>query len=246
MKATFSQAIASPLGCSPMGSTPVLEARSISKSYRRGAETVHAVQTVDLTLQPGLMTALVGRSGSGKSTLLQILGCLDTPDSGALAINGINVVGATPAALARVRGAEIGFVFQHFSLLPRVSALDNVSLPLVYAGIAREERRARSAAVLERLGLQHRLDHTAAELSGGQQQRVAIARALVRNPAIILADEPTGALDETSAAELLELLKSLCKDGATMLIVTHDPQVAAYADQIFEMKDGRLALGRLL
>jgi len=186
------------------------------------------------------MTGLVGRSGSGKSTLLQILGCLDTPDAGDLYINGEKVVGADPTTLARIRGSEIGFVFQHFSLLPRVSAIDNVCLPLVYAGVDRAARRARAAEVLDRLGLGDRLEHTAAQLSGGQQQRVAIARALVRDPAIILADEPTGALDETSAAELLRLLRSLCDNGATMLIVTHDPNVAAYADQALEMKDGRL------
>jgi ABC-type lipoprotein export system ATPase subunit len=217
-----------------------LEARSISKSYRRGTEVVRAVVDVDLSLQPGSMTALVGRSGSGKSTLLQILGCLDTPDSGALTINGRDVTGAAPATLARIRGAEIGFVFQHFSLLPRVSALDNVGLPLVYAGVSKAERRGIAVAALERLGLGERLLHTAAELSGGQQQRVAIARALVRDPAIILADEPTGALDETSARDLLEILRRLCDEGATMLIVTHDAQVASYADRVLEMRDGHL------
>ncbi|MBU2379000.1 MAG: ABC transporter ATP-binding protein [Alphaproteobacteria bacterium] len=217
-----------------------LEARSISKYYRRGAELVRAVVDVDLSLQPGSMTALVGRSGSGKSTLLQILGCLDTPDTGMLTINGREVTGAAPATLAGIRGAEIGFVFQHFSLLPRVSALDNVALPLVYAGLAKAERRAIAVAALERLGLGERLQHTAAELSGGQQQRVAIARALVRDPAIILADEPTGALDETSARDLLAILRRLCDEGATMLIVTHDAQVASYADRVLEMRDGHL------
>ncbi|WP_191555301.1 ABC transporter ATP-binding protein [Brevundimonas aurantiaca] len=217
-----------------------LEARSISKYYRRGTELVRAVVDVDLSLQPGSMTALVGRSGSGKSTLLQILGCLDTPDTGMLTINGREVTGAAPATLAGIRGAEIGFVFQHFSLLPRVSALDNVALPLVYAGLAKAERRAIAVAALERLGLGERLQHTAAELSGGQQQRVAIARALVRDPAIILADEPTGALDETSARDLLAILRRLCDEGATMLIVTHDAQVASYADRVLEMRDGHL------
>ncbi len=157
-----------------------------------------------------------------------------------LTINGREVTGAAPATLAGIRGAEIGFVFQHFSLLPRVSALDNVALPLVYAGLAKAERRAIAVAALERLGLGERLQHTAAELSGGQQQRVAIARALVRDPAIILADEPTGALDETSARDLLAILRRLCDEGATMLIVTHDAQVASYADRVLEMRDGHL------
>ena len=218
----------------------VIDAAGLERRYRMGAETVHALRGVDLAVGRGEYVAVMGASGSGKSTLMNILGCLDTPDAGRYLLNGHAVDRLREAELARVRNREIGFVFQTFNLLPRATALGNVETPLVYAGVGRRERRERARRALERVGLAERMDHRPAEMSGGQRQRVAIARALVNEPAILLADEPTGNLDSATRAAILSLFDELHAAGNTVILVTHEADVAAHAARAITLLDGRI------
>jgi putative ABC transport system ATP-binding protein len=219
----------------------VIESRSLTRTYVMGKNAVHALRGVDLTVERGEMVAIVGASGSGKSTLMNILGCLDRPTSGTYTLGGARVDSLDRNALADVRNRNIGFVFQGFNLLPRTSALENVELPLLYDRSGRS-RAAREMAerALERVGLGDRMDHEPSELSGGQQQRVAIARALVTEPSLILADEPTGNLDTKTSFEVMDLFQSLNAEGATVLLVTHETDIARYARRIVELRDGRV------
>jgi putative ABC transport system ATP-binding protein len=219
---------------------PLIEARGLTKTYAMGDESVHALDGISLDIDAGEFVAIMGASGSGKSTLMNILGCLDRPDSGQYRLAGEAVEALDGDALASVRNRRIGFVFQQFNLLPRTSAQENVELPMVYAGVPAAERQARARAALERVGLGQRLGHTPAELSGGQQQRVAIARALVNNPSLILADEPTGALDTHTSEDVMRLLSDLNRQGITVVLVTHEHDVAAWARRRLVFRDGRI------
>ena len=219
---------------------PLVHAQALGKSYAIGGGEVHALRGVSLDIADGDFVAIMGTSGSGKSTLMNILGCLDTPTAGTYTLAGEAVQGMDADALALIRNQRIGFVFQQFNLLPRASALENVALPLVYAGVAADQRRERAAAALQRVGLGERMDHTPAELSGGQQQRVAIARALVNQPQLILADEPTGALDSETSEEVMQLLTDLNTQGITVVLVTHEVDVAAWARRKIVFKDGQI------
>jgi putative ABC transport system ATP-binding protein len=214
----------------------VLEA--VSKIYRTGNIEVRALDHVDLQIHQGEMIAIMGHSGSGKSTMMNILGCLDAPTEGNYLLDGVDVVSLNDKQLAKIRNRKIGFVFQSFNLIPRTTAARNVELPLVYAGIS--GRRARAVAALEQVGLGNRATHLPNELSGGQQQRVAIARALVTDPSMILADEPTGALDSTSTQDIMKLLVELNDGGRTIVIITHEDDVAAYASRVVTLEDGRV------
>jgi putative ABC transport system ATP-binding protein len=219
----------------------MIDIDAVTKVYQLGDTEVRALDGVDLHIGKGEMTAIMGPSGSGKSTLLAILGCLDVPTSGTYQLDGINVEKMTDDQLAAVRRQKIGFVFQQFNLLSRATALENVMLPLTYAGVGARERRRRATEALERVGLGDRLHHRPKELSGGQQQRVAIARALANEPAIILADEPTGALDSKTGAEIIALFQELhSKFGQTVIYVTHDPAIARHTDRIIRVSDGRI------
>jgi putative ABC transport system ATP-binding protein len=218
---------------------PVIEAEGLARTYRLGSIEVRALAGVDLQVAPGEFVALMGPSGSGKSTLMHLLGCLDTPTAGTYRLEGCDVSGISHGERARVRNTRIGFVFQVFNLLPRVCALDNVALPLLYQGRICDVK-TRAAAALDRVGLAHRAWHRPTELSGGERQRVAIARALVVEPALFLADEPTGNLDSKTGAEILSLLEALHAGGRTLLLVTHDANVAAHAERIVHMQDGRI------
>lgn len=217
---------------------PLITIKDIGRKYVIGSEVIHAIKSVTLTIQKGEFVALMGPSGSGKSTLMNILGCLDTPTKGQYVLNGIDVSHMTDNDLAEVRNSEIGFVFQTFNLLPRNSALDNVALPLVYAGISKEKRNERAKQALENVGLGHRVDHRPNELSGGQRQRVAVARALINNPSIILADEPTGNLDTKTSIEIMGLLEDIHSKGNTIILVTHEEDIALHAHRIVRMRDG--------
>ena len=219
---------------------PLIEVSQLTKSYTLGDQTVHALAGVSLCIAAGEFVAIMGASGSGKSTLMNILGCLDVPTTGHYALAGEAVEGMTPDELAGVRNRRIGFVFQQFNLLPRTSALENVELPMIYAGVKAADRHPRAMQALQRVGLGERTDHTPAELSGGQQQRVAIARALVNNPQLILADEPTGALDTTTSEEVMRLLRDLNAQGITIVLVTHEPDIAAWARRKIVVRDGRI------
>ncbi len=212
--------------------------KDIGRKYVIGAETIHALKSVSLNINKGEFVALMGPSGSGKSTLMNILGCLDTPTKGEYILNGINVSQMTDSELAEVRNKEIGFVFQTFNLLPRSSAQDNVALPLVYAGISRKDRDKRSVTALENVGLGNRVHHKPNELSGGQRQRVAVARALINNPSIILADEPTGNLDTKTSVEIMALIEEIHSKGNTIILVTHEEDIAQHAHRIVRMRDG--------
>ncbi len=217
-----------------------LELQDLTRIYHRGAVDVEALQGVSLAVERGEFAAVMGPSGSGKSTLMNIIGCLDRPDSGTYSLNGRDVSRMTDDELADVRNREVGFVFQTFNLLPRLSALKNVEMPMIYAGIPRAERRQRAEAALARVGLAHRLHHAPTELSGGEQQRVAIARALGNRPAMLLADEPTGNLDSRSGAEILAIVQELNTSGMTVVMVTHDRDVAEHSGRIITLRDGRL------
>jgi putative ABC transport system ATP-binding protein len=218
--------------------SPVIEIKGIGKTYRIGEVIVNALREVDLNINKGEYVALMGPSGSGKSTLMNILGCLDTPTKGEYILNGINVSEMSDSELAEVRNQEIGFVFQTFNLLPRSSAKDNVALPLVYAGVNKDDRDARATKALENVGLGNRIDHKPNELSGGQRQRVAVARALINNPSIILADEPTGNLDSKTSVEIMALIEDIHAKGNTIILVTHEEDIAQHAHRIVRMRDG--------
>jgi putative ABC transport system ATP-binding protein len=224
---------------------PLIELRGVSRVYRSGRLEVPALRGVDLRVERGEFLAVVGPSGSGKSTLMHILGCLDRPDDGRYLLGGRDVADYDDDGLARVRSRAIGFVFQTYNLLPRTTALENVAAPLLYQGLGRRERIHRARATLERLGLGDRLEHESTELSGGQQQRVAIARALVTDPALILADEPTGNLDSAAGADVLALLGELHASGSTIVLITHDADVAASVPREVHIHDGMLTDGRV-
>ncbi len=225
----------------PADAAPVIRTRGLGKVYSAGTEAeVVALRDVELRIERGEFVAIMGPSGSGKSTLMNLLGCLDTPTAGSYECDGVDVATLDAEALAQLRREKIGFVFQGFHLLPRMDATDNVAMPLGYARIPHAERRQRALAALAAVGLATRADHRPNELSGGQQQRVAIARALVNQPPILLADEPTGALDSKTGEEILALFKQLRDDGHTVILITHDAHVAAHADRTFVMRDGEL------
>jgi ABC-type lipoprotein export system ATPase subunit len=222
-------------------SAPLIALERVSRVYRMGEVEVPALDDVSLDIGTGEFVAIVGPSGSGKSTMMNILGCLDRPTHGAYHLAGSAVAELDDDALARLRSRTIGFVFQSYNLLPRTSALDNVATPLLYQGVGRGERMRRARATLERLGLGDRVSHEPSELSGGQQQRVAIARALVTEPALVLADEPTGNLDSHAGAEVMAVLRDLHDQGRTVVLITHDTDVAASADRQIHLRDGRVA-----
>ena len=234
------QAVVSAAGATP-GSDWVIVTRGIKREYDMGGEVVRALRGVDVAIRRNEYVAIMGPSGSGKSTLMNVIGCLDTPNAGEYWLNGTQVSKMSDDQLARVRNKEIGFVFQTFNLLPRASALHNVELPLVYAGVPGEERRRRAKEALEKVHLGGRVDHRPNELSGGQRQRVAIARALVNNPSILLADEPTGNLDSATSEEIMKVFESLADQGQTVIMVTHEPDIAAHARRIIVLRDGLVA-----
>ncbi|MDH3222975.1 MAG: ABC transporter ATP-binding protein [Gemmatimonadota bacterium] len=218
----------------------VIRTQGLQKHYHLGAETVRAVRGVDLEITAGEFVAIMGPSGSGKSTFMNLVGCLDTPTAGEYWLNGNKVSELSDDDLARVRNRDIGFVFQTFNLLPRATALHNVELPLIYAGTPARERKERATAKLVRVGLEDRMGHKPPELSGGQRQRVAIARALVNDPALLLADEPTGNLDSETSAEIMDIILELNRAGQTIVVVTHESDIAAYAKRQVHLKDGRI------
>jgi putative ABC transport system ATP-binding protein len=225
----------------------VIETRQITKTYESGSNSVHALRGIDLTVRRGEFIAVMGTSGSGKSTLMNVLGCLDTPTSGAYLLDGVQVESLDKNALAAIRNQKIGFVFQGFNLLARTSAVENVQLPLLYDRSGKKrDTYALAIAALESVGLGDRVDHEPSELSGGQQQRVAIARALVTEPAIILADEPTGNLDSRTSVEVMALFQSLNDQGITIVLVTHEPDIAVYANRIVEFRDGSIRRDELV
>ncbi len=219
---------------------PIIELKDIKKEYKIGTEEIHALSGVTLNIYKNEYVALMGPSGSGKSTLMNMLGCLDSPTSGEYILNKLAVAQMSDNELAEVRNKQIGFVFQTFNLLPRSTTLENVMLPLVYAGIEKSKREEMAKKVLEQVGLGNRMTHKPNELSGGQRQRVAIARALVNNPAIILADEPTGNLDSKTSVEIMGLLEEIHKNGNTIILVTHEEDIAAHAHRIVRLKDGKV------
>ena len=218
----------------------MIHARDLRKTYHVGGQIVHALDGLDLDIQVNEYVALMGPSGSGKSTLMNMLGCLDSPTSGTYILNGQDVSRLEDDALADIRNREIGFVFQTFNLLPRYTALENVALPMVYAGVPKAERQDRAREVLAQVGLGDRMDHRPNELSGGQRQRVAVGRALVMKPSIILADEPTGNLDTATSEEVMELFGEIQKAGNTVILVTHEEDIAAYAHRTVRLRDGRV------
>ncbi|HEX9633215.1 MAG TPA: ABC transporter ATP-binding protein [Gemmatimonadales bacterium] len=218
----------------------IIRVRGLTREYVMGSETIQALRGVDLDIPRNEYLAIMGPSGSGKSTMMNMIGCLDTPTAGEYWLNGIEVSRMSDDALARVRNREIGFVFQTFNLLPRASALHNVELPLIYAGVRASDRRERARRALERVGLGDRMHHKPNELSGGQRQRVAIARALVNDPSILLADEPTGNLDSVTSAEIMTVFSDLHGQGQTIVMVTHEADIAAHAHRVVTLRDGRV------
>jgi len=231
------------------GDTPlpniIILTHKLTRAYDMGGEVVRALQGVSVQIHKNEYVAVMGPSGSGKSTLMNLIGCLDTPTSGEYWLNGQKVSDLDDDELARIRNKEIGFVFQTFNLLPRASALHNVELPLIYAGAGARERRARAARALERVGLGDRMEHRPNELSGGQRQRVAIARALVNDPSILLADEPTGNLDSTTSGEIMAVFRDLHRQGQTIVMVTHEHDIAAHAARVVTLRDGLIASDQL-
>ena len=219
---------------------PIIQAKNLTKHYTVGSTIVRALDGLDIDIDKGSYIALMGPSGSGKSTLMNILGCLDTPSSGAYFLNDKDVSEVDDDLLAGIRNKEIGFIFQTFNLLPRYTALENVALPMIYAGIPKKERLARATEVLEKVGLGDRVTHKPNELSGGQRQRVAVARALVMSPSIIFADEPTGNLDSKTSEGIMQLFDEIHQDGNTLIVVTHEEEVAARAQKIIRLRDGKL------
>ena len=221
-------------------SNPLIHIEHIARTYEMGGETVHALRDVSLDIHPNEYVALMGPSGSGKSTLMNILGCLDTPSSGVYTFKGLDVNEMTDDDLAEIRNKEIGFVFQTFNLLPRATALKNIELPLIYSGVSSEDRKERAIKALEDVGLGDRMLHRPNELSGGQRQRVAVARALVTKPSIILADEPTGNLDTKTGIEIMKLFQDLWSNGNTVILVTHEEDIARHARRIIRIRDGKV------
>ena len=219
---------------------PLIETRDLWKTYTMGSEEIHALRTVSMRIERGEYVAIMGPSGSGKSTLMNLIGCLDTPTKGSYLLNGHEVRELDDDELARIRNEEIGFVFQTFNLMPRATAFHNVELPLVYAGVAAKERRTRALDALARVELGDRVGHRPNELSGGQRQRVAVARALVNNPSILLADEPTGNLDSKTGLEIMALFERLHASGNTIVLITHEPDVAEYAHRVIHLRDGQV------
>jgi putative ABC transport system ATP-binding protein len=219
---------------------PVIDLAGVHKVYDAGDVAVHALKGVDLRIRAGEFLAIMGPSGSGKTTLMEVMGCLSHPTSGRYLLNGRDVDAIDPDGLARLRGEEIGFVFQSFNLLPRLSAAANVELPLSYRGVPRRERRERALAALDRVGLAHRAGHLPNAMSGGERQRVAVARALVNDPTLVLADEPTGNLDTLTGSEIISLLERIHGDGNTVVVVTHDPEVGRRAARRLSLRDGRI------
>jgi len=219
----------------------LVELRSVSKIYHLGGEEIRALDDVSLDIDSGEFVSIIGPSGSGKSTLMHILGCLDSPTKGTIKLDGMMIHDATSAQLARVRNQKIGFVFQFFNLLPKLTVLQNVELPMIYSGAGGRERRERAMAALKMVSLENRSKHRPMQLSGGQQQRVAIARALVNNPRIVFADEPTGNLDSHTGEAILELFRKLSQEGRTIALVTHDPEIAAVTPRRIEIRDGKIA-----
>jgi putative ABC transport system ATP-binding protein len=222
----------------------VIDLQGVGRSYVMGQEQIHALRSVTFSIARGEYVALMGPSGSGKSTLMNLIGCLDTPSKGAYFLSGQEVSRMNDQQLAEVRNREIGFVFQTFNLLPRLSALENVALPLVYAGVSRTERLDRAAEVLDRVGLTSRMKHKPNELSGGQRQRVAVARALVNRPSILLADEPTGNLDSKTSIDIMNLFADIHTQGNTIVLVTHEEEIARYAHRIVRLRDGSIESDR--
>jgi len=221
-------------------SNPLIKISQIKRDFALGNEIVYVLKGIDLEINKGEYVALMGPSGSGKSTLMNLLGCLDTPTSGSYILNGKDVSQMQDDELAEIRNKEIGFIFQTFNLLPRTTALDNVALPMIYAGHSKSERNIRATEVLKQVNLADRMDHQPNQLSGGQRQRVAIARALVNKPSIILADEPTGNLDSKTSEEIMALLEEIHKNGNTIIVVTHEEDIAAHAKRIIRMRDGMI------
>ena len=220
---------------------PLVELRNVSKIYRLGDEEIRALDDVTLDIAEGEFISIIGPSGSGKSTLMHILGCLDSPTKGTIRLDGTMIQNASPRELAAIRNRKIGFVFQFFNLLPKLNVVQNVELPMIYSGISGKERRQRALAALEAVDLANRAKHRPSQLSGGQQQRAAIARALVNNPRIIFADEPTGNLDSHTGDAILTLFRKLRQEGRTIVLVTHDPEIAAVTPRRIEIRDGRIA-----
>ena len=219
-------------------SSPLIDITNIKRNFELGSETIFVLKGIDLQINKGEYVALMGPSGSGKSTLMNLLGCLDTPTSGTYILNGKDVSQMKDDELAEIRNKEIGFVFQTFNLLPRTTALDNVALPMIYAGYSKSERNERATEVLKQVNLADRMDHQPNQLSGGQRQRVAVARALVNKPSIILADEPTGNLDSKTSVEIMKLFGDIHASGNTVILVTHEEEIAAYANRVIRLRDG--------